>query len=134
MRLRLSEGLNKLSHPATHLPSPLTNLRYTYDMNKVLLTLLIALPTLATAQDYETELKEERYRAAIARARADRAYHEDLVRSYDYQARVRESNARRIEQEREYDRQSNTIGTFNQAVNSASGIARQVQIMSGRGW
>jgi predicted nuclease of restriction endonuclease-like (RecB) superfamily len=87
------------------------------------------------ASDYRDELQRERYETAIARERAEQAYLDHQVRTYEYQRRYQESNVNRAEQERSYDNRSNDISTINQAANTIANIARQAQVLSqGRGW
>lgn len=90
-------------------------------------------PQIST-QEYEEQLQRERYKTALARERAEQAYQEDRLRHYQYQAAVRDSSAARIEQEREYDRQSNEINTISHAANTIGSIVRQAQVFSAWGW
>lgn len=86
------------------------------------------------SRDYHAELQRQRYKTALARERADQAYHEDRARLYESQREMRETYARRAEQERQYDQRSNQINTVNQATNAVAGAVRQYQVLSGRSW
>ena len=80
------------------------------------------------------ELRKEKYKTALARERAQQAYHDNLARHYESQGRIRETYYRRAEQERRYDRRTDDINTVNQAANTISSAIRQMQILSGRGY
>jgi hypothetical protein len=81
-----------------------------------------------------SELRKEKYKTALARERAEQAYHADRARHYESQARVRETYSRRAEEERDYDQRSDQINTVNQATTAITSIVRQIQVLSGHGY
>ena len=87
-------------------------------------------------QAYEALLQRERYETAIARERAERAFLEHQALAYESQRAQKRVFMEQMEQQQESYQRTNEINNVNQAANTVTSIARQIQVLSsGRaGW